>query len=490
MNTHRGICNRLLWMQDAYGLTAADRVLQKTPFSFDVSVWEFFWPLLTGAALVLARPRGHQDSGYLADLIREQGITTLHFVPPMLAVFLEEQDLPRRCASLRQVICSGEALSYELQERFFATFSGDNPKLHNLYGPTEAAVDVTSWECRRGAPGQTVPIGRPIANTQIYLLDPRGEPVPVGVPGELYIGGAGVARGYLHRPELTQERFVRDPFGADAEARLYRTGDLAHWREDGAIVYLGRLDHQIKLRGFRIELGEIEAVLNAHPEVRENVIVLREDTLGERRLAAYFTAQGSARSAVPDGSVDFWQDLRGYCKEHLPEYMVPAAFVLLPALPLTPNGKVDRRALPVPDLSSGQQPSTASAASQAPATSLERYLIALWTEILGAAHLGVGDDFFECGGDSLLGLRMVNRLRKQLGENVSLVAVFEAPTVAALANLLQARYPAAVARLVGGPASILQETIPTDAPASRVLPGIVPVSREACRVSRASLVSD
>ena len=897
MNTHRGICNRLLWMQDAYRLTSADRVLQKTPFSFDVSVWEFFWPLLTGAALVLARPRGHQDSGYLADLIREQGVTTLHFVPPMLAVFLEERDLPARCASLRSVICSGEALPYELQERFFATFPGANPALHNLYGPTEAAVDVTFWECRRDASDQTVPIGRPIANTQIYLLDKQGEPVPVGVPGELHIGGAGVGSGYVRRPELTRERFVADPFSDDPAARLYKTGDLAAWRDDGVVIYLGRMDHQVKVRGFRIELGEIETVLNAHPAVRESIVVVREDAPGERRLAAYVVpgssnlaaepadvwqdeweamhAQGieaasseqspiaalldgmhaqnlreqerecidqtlariralrpsrvleigvgtgdfalalagecarylatdyaptaidylrtrnvvnlelrcqaaddfsgiadgefdtvvihsvsqylpdaaylrgvlagAVRAVRPGGHVyvgdvqsralleafqcgnqlrlasanlptaelrervrwhlgremelvvdpgffhalreevpaisavevqlrrgrepiemtkyhydvvlhvqgtpsmlavsewldwpahahdlealrarlererpetfglrgvpnarvrpdtttlallsasappqtadevrrqvaevmasgpgvdpeDLWQlgetlgysvavnwsaeaagadgcfeavfhrehgipefpvpdawrqralqsftnrpwrepgsvglfavgstdkaapslvqSLRAYCKERLPDYMVPAAFVELAALPLTPNGKVDRRALPVPDFSTQTPDRAAGTSPELPATPLEKHLLALWTEILGTSHLSTQDNFFECGGDSLLGLRMVNRLRKQIGGNVSLVAVFEAPTVAALSKLLHERHPAGVATLVGGPVAAPAMTPSTPNPAARALPGIIAVSREARRVARSSLTSE
>ena len=518
MNTHRGICNRLLWMQDAYGLTPADRVLQKTPFSFDVSVWEFFWPLLTGAALVLARPQGHQDSGYLADLIGEQGITTLHFVPPMLALFLEESDLPARCASLRRVICSGEALPYELQERFFATFPAASSALHNLYGPTEAAVDVTFWECRRQPTDQIVPIGRPIANTQIYILDGRGEPVPVGVPGELHIGGVGVGRGYLRRRELTEERFVADPFRADPAVRLYKTGDLAAWRADGAIVYLGRMDHQVKVRGFRIELGEVEAVLNAHPAVRESVVVVREDAPGERRLAAYVVADAAVLSGEADdqqngleaphaqnpgehgptrqANLSFHptlpglaRTLRACCKERLPDYMVPAAFTELAALPLTPNGKVDRRALPIPNFS-GDGPTSVSPSAALPVTPLEGHLVALWTEILGISCLGTHDNFFECGGDSLLGLRMVNRLRKQFGENLSLVAVFDAPTVAALAALLQERHPAGVAALLGIPADGPATPAITPAMAARSLPGIVSVSREKRRVTRSSLTGE
>ena len=455
INSHLGVCNRLLWMQDAYRLDATDRVLQKTPFSFDVSVWEFFWPLLSGAALVVARPKGHQDSDYLAQLILEQGITTMHFVPPMLAVFLEEKNLPQKCAALRRVICSGEALPFELQERFYDTFADGGPTLHNLYGPTEAAVDVTFWECQRESHDRVVPIGRPIANTQIYLLDRRGQPVPVGVPGELYIGGSGVGLGYLGKPELTAEKFVTDPFRAELAgkpsapvargeqgARLYKTGDLAHWREDGAIIYLGRIDNQVKVRGFRIELGEIEAALNAHPEVQESVVIAREDTPGERRLVAYIVgksgdeqsivearrsqekgmhtqgieaaqAQGTdqtptsvllrgvqpesqdpqldAFASLPDraSTTDRVQAdpglaarLRVHLKHKLPDYMVPAAFVPMTALPLTPNGKVDRRALPAPDYS---RPVTAATHETPSAgTPLETYLATLWSEILGS----------------------------------------------------------------------------------------------------------
>jgi natural product biosynthesis luciferase-like monooxygenase protein/amino acid adenylation domain-containing protein len=295
MNTHRGICNRLLWMQDAYRLDAADRVLQKTPFSFDVSVWEFFWPLLTGAALVLAKPRGHQDSAYLADLMAAQNITTAHFVPPMLAAFLDEPGLATKCRTLKRVICSGEALSAELAGRFFQAL-GATAGLHNLYGPTEAAVDVTYWHCQPGE--NPIPIGRPVANTQMYVLDKLGQPTPIGVPGELHIGGVQVGRGYWQRPELTAQKFIADPFSRDPKARLYRTGDLAKWRADGALIYLGRIDLQVKVRGFRIELEEIESVLNENPQVAASVVVAREDGPGERRLVAYVTEKNAGNDKI------------------------------------------------------------------------------------------------------------------------------------------------------------------------------------------------
>jgi amino acid adenylation domain-containing protein/FkbM family methyltransferase len=283
MNTHRGICNRLFWMQEEYRLAADDRVLQKTPVSFDVSVWEFFWPLMAGARLVLARPGGHQDSDYLAQLIAGEQITTLHFVPSMLQVFLEAPGLDR-CRSLRRVICSGEALPPALAERFFNRLDAE---LHNLYGPTEAAVDVTYWPCGREPECRTVPIGRPIANTQIHLLDAYLSPTPVGLPGELYIGGVNVGRGYYNRPDTTAERFLPNPFSASPGARLYRTGDLARYLPGGAIEFLGRIDHQVKLRGMRVELGEIESVLAEHPAVQEAAVVVREQGPQDHRLVAY-----------------------------------------------------------------------------------------------------------------------------------------------------------------------------------------------------------
>ena len=274
MVPHAGICNRLRWMQQAYRLDATDRVLQKTPFSFDVSVWEFFWPLQAGAALVVAKPDGHRDPEYLAELVEEERITTIHFVPSMLRVFLD--GLQRgRCRSLRRVVCSGEALPYDLVERFFERTDAE---LHNLYGPTEASVDVTAWACTPNYPLQAVPIGKPIANTRAYVLDRHRQLVPEGVPGELYLGGTQVARGYLNRPDLTAEKFVPDLFVDEAESRLYKTGDLVRWLPDGNLEFLGRLDDQVKIRGFRIELGEVESCLRRHPAIHDVVIVAREDT--------------------------------------------------------------------------------------------------------------------------------------------------------------------------------------------------------------------
>ncbi len=418
-NTHRAIVNRLLWMQDAYRLTATDTVVQKTPFSFDVSVWEFFWPLLAGARLVVAKPGGHQDAAYLADLVARERVTTMHFVPSMLQVFVEQPGLAR-CPALRQVFCSGEALPFELQERFFARHHAE---LHNLYGPTEAAVDVTFWKCERGSIRRIVPIGRPIARMQMHVLDARLQPVPVGVAGELHIGGIGLARGYHRRPELTAEKFIPDPFGAPG-ARLYKTGDLARWLADGAIEYLGRLDHQVKLRGFRIELGEIETALAREPGVREATVIVREDRPGEKAIVAYVVAaNGSALSSA---------DLRRALRGSLPDYMVPSDFVMLPALPLSPNGKVDRKALPAPmrdHVESGVR-------FVAPESATEQLLATLWREALGRDRVGVEDNFFDLGGHSLKLGQVHARLQTRFPNPPALLELFQYPTIRVLAARL------------------------------------------------------
>jgi natural product biosynthesis luciferase-like monooxygenase protein/amino acid adenylation domain-containing protein len=425
MNSHHAIRNRLLWMQEAYGLTGEDRVLQKTPASFDVSVWEFFWPLLAGARLVFARPGGHRDSAYLAELIVRERITTVHFVPSMLQLFLEEPGV-ERCTSLTRVICSGEALPFELQERFFSRLGAE---LHNLYGPTEAAVDVTAWACVRGGERRpSVPIGRPITGLRLYVLDERLERQVHGEPGELFIGGVGVGRGYLERPALTAERFVPDPFG-EPGARMYRTGDLARWLPDGSLEFLGRLDHQVKVRGLRVELGELEAELLRHPAVREAVVVAREDTPGDKRLVAYLVAASGQALSV--------RSLRAHLLERLPEPLVPSAFVPLEAMPLTPSGKVDRRALPAPSTRLGPE-----SADPAPSNPVEERLAALFAQVLGLERVGTREDFFELGGDSLLALRVVARAR-EAGLALTVERLFQARTVAALAEAATPHEPLA-----------------------------------------------
>ena len=421
VNIHEAIVNRLQWMQDAYRLTAADRVLQKTPYSFDVSVWEFFWPLVTGASLVMARPGGHRDPEYLAQVISQKKITTLHFVPSMLRLFLESAKLPKQ-SSIRQVFCSGEELGADLQRMFFAA---SDAELHNLYGPTEAAVDVTYWACRRDDQRSFVPVGRPIANTQIYILDHNLSPVPIGIGGELHIGGIGLARGYLNRPELTAERFIPDLVSNRKGARLYKTGDLSRYLPSGEIQYLGRIDHQVKIRGFRIELGEIGAVLAKHPGIRGCVVTAREDRPGEKMLVAYFEAQGHE---APETS-----ELRDYLKKELPEYMVPAAFVCMDRLPLSPNGKVDTKALPAPE----QRSSEGKEGFLAPRDSVEQVLAQLWAKVLKLQRVGLNDNFFDLGGHSLLAVRIIVEIENIYGRRLPLATLLQAPTVGALSEVLR-----------------------------------------------------
>jgi amino acid adenylation domain-containing protein/non-ribosomal peptide synthase protein (TIGR01720 family) len=414
LNSHRGICNRLIWMQSAYRLTPSDKVLQKTPFSFDVSVWEFFWPLEVGACMVIARPGGHREPEYLVQLIREQQVTVLHFVPSMLSAFLTDPGVSQ-CESLRHVICSGEALPFSLQEQFFAALPA---QLHNLYGPTEAAVDVTHWTCERNSERSIVPIGRPVANTQIYILDGHGALVPIGVAGELYIGGVQVGMGYHKRPELSGEKFVADTVSRLPGQRLYRTGDLARYLPGGEVEYLGRLDHQVKIHGFRIELGEIEATLVKCPGVQEAVVVAREDQPGSKRLVAYLVAPGAPSQDA----------IREYLKQTLPEYMVPAAFVVLEQLPLSPNGKIDRKALPAP-----QYRSTSSAGPVAARTPVEKTLAGLWSKVLRVENVGIHDNFFELGGDSILSIQLISLARRD-GLKLTAATLFANQTIAELAS--------------------------------------------------------
>jgi amino acid adenylation domain-containing protein len=437
MNRHRGISNRLKWMQGAYGLESADRVLQKTPYSFDVSVWEFFWPLLTGAGLVIARPGGHRDSAYLVQLIQEAGVTTIHFVPSMLQVFVEDPKVGH-CASLRRVICSGEALGVELQDRCLQKLRG--VELHNLYGPTEASVDVTFWHCISEPQQRNVPLGRPIWNTQIYIVNSNLEVVPIGVSGEILIGGVGLGRGYLHRPELTAERFIPDPFARTGGQRLYRTGDVGRYRRDGVIEYLGRIDHQVKIRGYRIELGEIEARLREHAGVREAAVLAREDTPGDKRLLAYYT---NSSATHPEQEVVGAEQLRLHLSASLPEYMVPAAFVRLESLPLTPNGKLDRKALPAPG-----SDAFSTCAYEPPQGEIETRLAQVWAEVLKLNPVGRHDNFFELGGHSLLAVRVMARVREALKVEVAIKDLFAHPVLSDLARFLASASAAELSPIV------------------------------------------
>ena len=427
VNTHAAVANRILWMQDRYQLQPGDRVLQKTPFSFDVSVWEFFWPIVCGATLVIAEPGGHRDPAYLAGIIAAERITTIHFVPSMLREFLELSNL-QRCRSLQRVFSSGEALPADLRRNFYLRCgaSGVFAQLHNLYGPTEAAVDVTAWDCSPEPSGATVPIGRPIANVAAYILDQHLAPVPVGVAGELYIGGIAVARGYLNRPELTRERFIPDPFDRSPDARLYKTGDRARFLADGNIEYLGRIDNQVKLRGFRIELGEIESTILSHPGVRGALVELRHHRDGDGYLIGY---------VLPTGSGFDVQDLKAFLRKRLPGYMVPPRFVLLESLPLLSNGKLNRRGLP----ESQDSEDTPRPARVAASNAVEEQLVAIWETLLNHRPIGVRDNFFDLGGHSLLLMRLVSRIQETFGKKIQLATVFSAPTIEELAGVISGR---------------------------------------------------
>ena len=428
-NTHEALLNRLFWMQDAYALGADDRVLQKTPFSFDVSVWEFFWPLMTGARLVLAQPGEHRDPALLMRLIQAEAITTLHFVPSMLQAFIAGDSPQAACVSLRRVMCSGEALPLELQRSAMTLLPGT--QFYNLYGPTEAAIDVTHWHCV-DEQSHSVPIGRPIANLRTYILDDELNPVPPPVTGELYLGGIGLARGYHERAMLTAERFCVSPFG-DGE-RLYRTGDLARQREDGVIEYAGRIDHQVKIRGLRIELGEIEASLLEHPAVQE-AAVLAIDLATGKQLVAY----------VVIDQQDQLDDVKAVLARRLPDYMVPHHYVLLDSMPLSPNGKLDRKRLPMLELKATVQQYVA------PRNEAESALAVIWQDVLQREQVGIHDNFFELGGDSIVSIRIASRAR-QAGYEVSPKRVFEHQTIAKLALTLECQAPVAqeqaVARIV------------------------------------------
>ena len=434
-NEHLAVVNRLVWMQSAYRIDASDVIVQKTPYGFDVSVWEFFWTLLNGATLVLALPDGHKDPRYLIELICKRGVTTAHFVASMLSSFLATEGV-EGCTSLRRLVTSGEVLAAGSVRSCHQKLP--RARLYNLYGPTEAAIDVTAWPCPVDLVGGTVPIGRPIANARIYVLDGYGEPVPRGAVGEIHIGGAGVARGYLNRPELTSERFVADPYGAEPGARMYRTGDLARYLADGNLEFLGRCDQQVKVRGYRIELGEIEARLLEHPEVREAVVVAREGAEGDKRLVAYVTTRREGREEGGGAGSELVSLLRSHLGRQLPEYMVPSAFVRLEALPLTPNGKLDRKALPAPD---GE--SVMKRRYEAPEGEIEETLARLWSELLGVERVGRQDHFFELGGHSLLAVRLLSRVREALQVEVPLTRLFGEPTLAgqgeAIGAILESR---------------------------------------------------
>jgi amino acid adenylation domain-containing protein len=449
MIEHQAIVNRLDWMQSQYPLDSNDKVLQKTPYSFDVSVWELLWAVSVGAQLVFAKPQGHKEPEYLKTLIQVQGITTLHFVPSMLKVMLDTVDWSQ-CTSVRQVFCSGEALSPSLVKDYFAVAS--DAKLHNLYGPTEAAIDVSYFDCDRHEAFNGLPIGKPINNIQLHVLDRYHQLQPVGTPGELHIGGVGLARGYLNQPQLSAEKFIpnplnqnplnQNPLNKSGTERLYKTGDLVRWLPQGELQYLGRIDDQIKIRGFRIELGEIESQLLVVDDVEQAVVMCREDEGVEKRLVGYVVSSQDPKGEGADGDEEA-QEARAEQKQTLlasytshlntvlPEYMVPGIIILLDELPLTANGKVNKKALPVPGEADLQR-----AVYIAPSNETETLLSEIWQELLQLDQIGMDDNFFALGGHSLLAVKMDTRVQQQLNKRLPLKQLFETPTIAGVAKYL------------------------------------------------------
>ena len=414
--THEALANLLWSVNSMFAMGETDRVPQVASYCFDFSVAEMFSPLSSGGCVVLLKPGGQRNPGYLAELMAQTGVTVLNVVPSLLSALLEE---PRfcDCLSLRMVIVGGEALGVELHHRFFRNCTAD---LYNAYGPTEATVETTFWKCHPDYAHSRVPIGRPIANSKVYVLDQHLEPVPVGVAGELYLAGIGLARGYLNAPEKTSERFIRDPFSDASGARLYKTGDRVRFLPDGNLDFLGRLDQQVKIRGFRIEFGEVEWALSQHPDVGEAAAAAHESSTGDKSLVAYFV---SATDTPPTDS-----ELTSFLRQQLPDYMVPAHFVALESFPRTPNGKLDRKAL----LAAGAAVFTESAELAAPLTRVEAIVAGIWCEVLGRSRIQPEDDFFMIGGDSLKAVRVVAAVNRRFGSNVSLEEFFRKPTIAGL----------------------------------------------------------
>ncbi|QND46511.1 amino acid adenylation domain-containing protein (plasmid) [Rhizobium lusitanum] len=413
---HAAIVNRLEWMRQHYGFSPDDVILQKTPMTFDVSVWEFFLAFLSGGRLVVAPPDAHKDPRAMASMIRDERITTAHFVPSMLSAFLAEPG--SLGLSMKRVFCSGEELTADLRDRFHERMTAE---LHNLYGPTEAAVDVSYWPAGAGDLSRPIPIGFPVWNTRLYVLDDHMRPVPVGVEGHLYLAGVQLAREYLGQKALTAERFIADPFHPGE--RMYSTGDLARIRPDGAILYLGRSDHQIKLRGLRIELGEIETAILSYPAVTQAVVVLREDPAGDKRIVAYATLEEGKRSEGAEANIV------AHAGRLVPDYMLPSAIILLDVLPVNPNGKLDRKLLPAPVFAGGR--------GRAPETDNEKLAAMLFERVLRAqGPFLADDDFFDLGGHSLLAVELMLHLREITGHEPGIGVLFEHSTIGRLAQYL------------------------------------------------------
>ncbi|SAK51122.1 amino acid adenylation protein [Caballeronia catudaia] len=428
--THAGIRNRLLWGIEAYELGIGASVLFKTPISFDVCIWEIFAPLLCGADLVIAKQGGARDIPYLIDLIDRHRVTHADFVPSMMSVFMSELE-PGACDSLRVVTCAGETLTAALLDQIFARL---DVRVYNLYGPTEASLAVTWWSCTRTPKDREIPIGQPMANVALYILDERGRIAPEGESGELYIGGVAPGIGYINQPVKAADSFVPDPFSASGT--LYRTGDLVRLRRDGSLMFLGRVDQQVKLRGMRIELGEIEAQVAAFAAVRDAVVLVRHFGSDDERLVAYITLREPI--AEKSGFQSFHERCRTSLRQMLPETMVPAHFVIMPAMPLTTNGKADRKALlalPVSHDTVTVRPGSDSDSDSIDA--LERRLTDVWRDVLGVADIDRDRDFFSLGGHSLLAVKVVARLKPDY--RLTVAEVFEHRTIEALAALLRQR---------------------------------------------------
>ena len=423
MNEHLGVVNRLQWMQRTYDVSDNDCILQKTPFSFDVSVWEFFLPLMTGARLLLAEPEGHKDPNYMMSLIREHDVTISHFVPSMLSLFLEHVSAP---LPLKKVFSSGEALPVNTLDKFKSALPG--VALHNLYGPTEAAIDVSHWDCLLETSLDTVPIGLPVDNTQLYILDASMNACPIGVTGELFIGGVQVARGYHNQPELTKERFLPDIFHPSSGSKLYKTGDLARFRHDGNIEYVGRNDFQVKIRGFRIELEEIENTLRGCPGVKDCVVLAQPIAEDNLRLVAFLIAQGD-EPAIDDVGV---QD---YMREQVSEFMIPSAYQWLDAFPLNPNGKLDRKQL----MQLAEDTHIELVEGDSVDGPVEMALEQIWQSLLNCGQLGRSTHFYAVGGQSLLAVKLLNMINQQFGLSLSLSQLINNMTIAEQASLILAQ---------------------------------------------------
>ncbi|HVS76974.1 MAG TPA: amino acid adenylation domain-containing protein, partial [Steroidobacteraceae bacterium] len=423
MIEHASVVNFLRSMQRQPGISAADRLLAVTTIAFDIAALEIYLPLVSGATVVLASARAASDADTLVRLLDVHDITVMQATPATWRLLLHGGWRGRKGL---KVLCGGEAITAELSARLIERVGS----VWNMYGPTETTI----WSCARQIAAadparHTEPIGGPIENTRVHILDERLQPVPVGEAGEIYIAGAGVARGYLNRAELTAERFLSDPFEPAAPGRMYRTGDLGRWRQDGAIDFLGRTDHQVKIRGYRIELGEIEAQLTRHPEVREAAVLARDDGQGEKRLAAYIVPRDFAAPPAVER-------LREHLTGMLPDYMVPSAFVALERFPLTPNGKLDRRALAAPDIGSQLRRDY-----DPPQGRVEEVLAGIWQRLLRVDSIGRNDNFFELGGYSMLALDLRSRVEAELGAQIPLSALIEAPTVARLARFIDGQAP-------------------------------------------------